>query len=383
SNMAKAKVTMPQITIEQPGFIYIFVYNRSNSANWVYFDEMLVTHEHSAIVAGADYYPFGLAMDGREITDEAYRWGYQGQYAEEDSITNWNEFQLRMYDARFGRWLSPDPFGQYWSPYLGMGNAPNLTIDPSGGLSNFAAFSIGFGVGAIGGAIASDGDPRWTVLAAIGGGFAGVGLNNLNLNSIKGSAGKLPSPSTPVPGNLNVPTINLPAIVAPTLESMATRLAQEYHRPLDFPTWDTPTNRRIRELHPRLGIAAREFINSVENELGIQLRITQGFRSIEEQDALYAQGRTTPGEVVTNARGGQSYHNYGLAFDVVEMVNGQANWNTTMQNWNRIGAIAQRFGLEWGGTWTRFVDLPHFQMTFGHTIRELMQIHGVRLGGTR
>ena len=73
------------------------------------------------------------------------------------------------------------------------------------------------------------------------------------------------------------------------------------------------TNRRIRELHPRLGIAARQFINTVEGELGIQLRITQGYRSIAEQDALYAQGRTAPGEIVTNARGGQSYHNYGLA----------------------------------------------------------------------
>src|SRR5690606_18593353 len=126
SNMAKAKVTMPEITIEQPGFIYIFVYNRSDSPNWVFFDELLVTHEHSTVVAGADYYPFGLAMDGREITDEPYRWGYQGQYAQENDSTGWNEFQVRMYDARFGRWLSADPYGQYASPYVGMGNLPNM-----------------------------------------------------------------------------------------------------------------------------------------------------------------------------------------------------------------------------------------------------------------
>ncbi len=135
SNMTKAKVSMPQITIEQPGFIYIFVYNRSNSSNWVYFDELLVTHVHSSVVAGADYYPFGLVMNGREITDEPYRWGYQGQYAQENDSTGWNEFQLRMYDARFGRWLSPDPYGQFASPYLGMGNAPNMGVDPDGGMN--------------------------------------------------------------------------------------------------------------------------------------------------------------------------------------------------------------------------------------------------------
>src|SRR5690606_7828810 len=98
-----------------------------------------------------------------------------------------------------------------------------------------------------------------------------------------------------------------------TWESILRFERGEYHRPDDFPTWDMVTNRRIRELHPRLGIAARQFINTVEGELGIQLRITQGYRSIAEQDALYAQGRTAPGEIVTNARGGQSNHNYGLA----------------------------------------------------------------------
>lgn len=94
----------------------------------------MVTHEHSTVVAGSDYYPFGLPMDGREITDEPYRWGYQGQYAQENDSTGWNEFQLRMYDARFGRWLSPDPYGQFASPYLAMGNMPHMGTDPDGGL---------------------------------------------------------------------------------------------------------------------------------------------------------------------------------------------------------------------------------------------------------
>jgi RHS repeat-associated protein len=73
-------------------------------------------------------------MDGNEITDEPYRYGYQGQYSEENETTAWNEFELRMYDARFGRWISPDPYGQFASPYLAMGNRPHIGSDPDGGL---------------------------------------------------------------------------------------------------------------------------------------------------------------------------------------------------------------------------------------------------------
>jgi len=85
-------------------------------------------------VAGGDFYPFGLAMDDRQIKVEPYRFGYQGQYAEKDSLANWNAFQLRMYEPRFGRWLSPDPKGQFSSPYVGMGNSPVGGVDPDGGL---------------------------------------------------------------------------------------------------------------------------------------------------------------------------------------------------------------------------------------------------------
>ena len=102
-NLAKERLVQPQISIEQPGYIYITLYNRSNSASYVYFDDLNIVHTQSTIVAGADYYPFGSVMDGREITDEAYRYGYQGQYSEENETTGWNEFELRMYDARFGR----------------------------------------------------------------------------------------------------------------------------------------------------------------------------------------------------------------------------------------------------------------------------------------
>ncbi|WKN46404.1 RHS repeat-associated core domain-containing protein [Tunicatimonas pelagia] len=62
-----------------------------------------------------------------------YRYGYQGAFAEQDDETGLASFQLRQYDSRIGRWTTPDPYNQYWSPYLGMGNAPNMMIDPDGG----------------------------------------------------------------------------------------------------------------------------------------------------------------------------------------------------------------------------------------------------------
>jgi RHS repeat-associated protein len=130
---AQERLVSPAITVEQPGLLYITLYNRSNSANFVYFDDLTVTQAHSRVVVGSDFYPFGLVMDGTEITDEAYRYGYQGQFSEKDLTTGWNEFELRMYDARFGRWLSPDPYGQFASPYVGMGNNPIMSVDPTGG----------------------------------------------------------------------------------------------------------------------------------------------------------------------------------------------------------------------------------------------------------
>ncbi|HAC26032.1 MAG TPA: hypothetical protein DCE81_14050 [Cytophagales bacterium] len=184
-NLAKEKITQPQITISEPGYVYIFLYNRSNSANWVYFDDFKITHTGSPVVAGADYYPFGLTMTDREILDEAYRYGYQGQYSEEDKTTGWNEFELRMYDARFGRWTSIDPYGQFSNPYLGMGNQPNLSTDPNGGWSWITA-GVGFAIGATAGYVASDGDWGW----ALAGGIAGGAMGGLSFKQGSGNASR-------------------------------------------------------------------------------------------------------------------------------------------------------------------------------------------------
>lgn len=137
-------------------------------------------------------------------------------------------------------------------------------------------------------------------------------------------------------------------------------------------TWDIVSDRRIESLHPSIKSKTKEFIIKAYKLYGIKLRVTSALRTREAQTQLYAKGRTSPGKKVTNAKAGQSYHNYGLAFDVVEIKNGKALWNNP--NWNKIGALGKSLGFTWGGDW-KFTDKPHFQMTFGKHHRELAQLY--------
>jgi peptidoglycan L-alanyl-D-glutamate endopeptidase CwlK len=108
-------------------------------------------------------------------------------------------------------------------------------------------------------------------------------------------------------------------------------------------------------------------------------RITHTLRTITEQDALYAQGRTKPGKKITNAKGGQSFHNYGMAFDICLIIDGkEASWDMLKDfdgdkeaDWMEIVHIAKKHGWEWGGDWTKFKDYPHFQKTYGYTTTKL------------
>lgn len=85
-----------------------------------------------AVTSATDYYPFGMPMPNRQIVNgEPYRYAFQGQ--EKDPETGKEAFQLRLWDARIGRWLTTDPKGEFHSPYLGMGNNPMRLIDPDGG----------------------------------------------------------------------------------------------------------------------------------------------------------------------------------------------------------------------------------------------------------
>ena len=129
-----------QVPVEENGYIYIYVANESTADVDVYFDDMEVQLLDAPVTNASDYYPFGLAMKNRSYSSEPYRFGYQGQFAEKDEETGWNAFKLRMYDPVIGRWMSTDFYGQYWSPYLGMGNNPIIKIDTDGGWSKIGAW---------------------------------------------------------------------------------------------------------------------------------------------------------------------------------------------------------------------------------------------------
>jgi peptidoglycan L-alanyl-D-glutamate endopeptidase CwlK len=120
---------------------------------------------------------------------------------------------------------------------------------------------------------------------------------------------------------------------------------------------------KIDELHPKVKALAEKHIAKCK-EAGIDLLIYCTYRSIEEQNKLYVQGRTKPGKVVTNAKGGQSYHNFRVAYDCGPLIGGKVAWNRT-DLFKKIGAIGVSLGLEWGGHFKSIVDLPHFQYTGG------------------
>lgn len=158
---------------------------------------------------------------------------------------------------------------------------------------------------------------------------------------------------------------------------------------------DTITLERIRFLHPKVRQEILDMYTHVNNKLlgkGVRLRFAYTLRTVAEQDALYAQGRTklfdNSGKrlgKVTNAKGGQSIHNYGLALDIVLLVDKDgdgkfesASWDTKadfdkdgIPDWMEVTNYFKSKGWTWGGDFKSLVDAPHFEKTFGHTWQTL------------
>ena len=130
-------------------------------------------------------------------------------------------------------------------------------------------------------------------------------------------------------------------------------------------------SRNLDDLVPPAKQRAEAFIAAAKAK-GIDLLVTSTYRDNESQNALYAQGRTTPGNVVTKAKAGQSWHNWRCALDVVPLVNGKAIWDDQAM-WKQVGEIGKSCGLEWAGDWVTFKEFPHFQYTGGLTIAQLQQ----------
>jgi len=150
---------------------------------------------------------------------------------------------------------------------------------------------------------------------------------------------------------------------------------------------DEITVTRIGLLHPSLRNEALEIYSDITEALKGKAicRFAYTLRSFAEQDGLFAQGRTKAGKIVTNAKGGESYHNYGLAIDIVLLKDTDGNgtfetasWETNvdfdgdgLSDWKEIVRIFKMYGWEAGIDWAKFPDAPHFQKTFGRSIKSL------------
>ena len=122
------------------------------------------------------------------------------------------------------------------------------------------------------------------------------------------------------------------------------------------------TEKNIATLDLKLQRIARQFVAQAR-AAGFPVTITSGRRTMAEQQKLFDQGRVTPGNVVTNARPGESAHNFGLAFDFAFLnAVGRPSWPEDGP-WAEAAAIGKRMGLSWGGDWKSFKDRPHLEMT--------------------
>jgi peptidoglycan L-alanyl-D-glutamate endopeptidase CwlK len=121
-------------------------------------------------------------------------------------------------------------------------------------------------------------------------------------------------------------------------------------------------SRKIEDLHPDCRAMVEPWLADVASS-DIDLLVTCTLRTLEEQAILYAQGRTTAGKIVTNAKPGTSAHNYGLAIDVVPLIHGKPDWAGTSPVWTNIAALAHDRGLQWfGAPDSPYKEQAHFQV---------------------
>ena len=148
---------------------------------------------------------------------------------------------------------------------------------------------------------------------------------------------------------------------------------------------DALSLKRIGKVHPQLRDELRRLFSEVNQSLSgrAKCRITQALRTFEQQAVLFNKGRTTPGPKVTNARPGQSFHNYGLAVDFCLLVDDkEVSWDMAkdydqdgMADWKEVVRIFKKYGWSWGGDWHSFKDFPHFEKTFGLGIKDCTRLY--------
>jgi RHS repeat-associated protein len=290
----------------------------------------VVTNASGTAVETLDYYPYGAERihTGSADADRTFI----GQFG--DDATALSYLNARYYDAARGQFVSQDPM--FWSNRQKLSNPQSL---------NSYSYAEGNPINR------SDPTGEAALLSGVLQSLASTLRSMLAVLSARGSTGAAGNPNPGASGVNKMPTPVMTGNVA---------------MPMRSKTWDPVTDRRISELDPRVQEPAREFVNDTQDWTGVKLRINEGYRSVAEQDKYYAQGRTAPGNIITNAQGGQSYHNYGKAVDVVIMTNGQPDWSKQITP--DVAAYGKQQGFEWGGDWRGFKDYPHFQMPLGQSI---------------
>lgn len=133
-------------------------------------------------------------------------------------------------------------------------------------------------------------------------------------------------------------------------------------------------NKSLDALQPEFCKRVKEWLQDTSSQ-GINLFISETLRSYSRSNELYAQGRTTPGRIVTKAKAGQSYHNFGLAVDCYPILDGHVvvdfdKSTAAMAIMRKAAIIAAKYQISWGGNWKGFKDLPHFQAASPPTLQE-------------
>ena len=147
---------------------------------------------------------------------------------------------------------------------------------------------------------------------------------------------------------------------------------------------DIKTLERIKLLHPKVRTEVESIYEEICEALNgrAMCRFAYTLRTFKEQQDLFEIGRSRPGKKVTNASAGLSYHNYGLAVDIVLIIDGKnASWDIKSDfdgdkkaDWMEVVTIFKQYGWTWGGDW-KFTDYPHFEKTFGYSVRQLLEKH--------
>jgi RHS repeat-associated protein len=285
-----------------------------------------------------EYFAFGETFVQEHSNTDRIPYLFNGK--ELDAETGLYYYGARYYDPRTSIWQSVDPMADEfagWSPYNYGFDNPLRFMDPTGMAPHDSTVK---------GEKVRIYDPEQAVIVTAK--YKPQNLQNKN------TAGK-PSGD----------------------ENHASPSAHPGTSHVQNATWSASNNGKIADLDPRMQQPVIDLINRSQNELGLKLVIASSYRSIEKQQSLYDQGRTKPGDIVTWAKPGYSFHNFRLAIDVYPAkANGEPNWNAIVPP--TVVHIADELGIQWGGRFPKGkTDNPHFQMKFGQTISQVRKANGL------